>query len=196
MAREVWYGALKANQGEGSAVELAHEFQRKAEEEANWFRKVCAEEMGVSAPGGDACHPLRQWLQEIRKFQDGGWGSTAVILDALAARGGALAALAEAARIALKKGEDYNNTGKDPGEERDKYFPLGLASYAQMIHIKSQRLISLASAPREAVHESARDTLLDLINYSSFGADWLKRMKALKEKQDAAHAANIDRLHP
>lgn len=97
------------------------------------------------------------------------------LLAIIAERGGALKALAEAGMIALKKGEDYNNTGKAPGEERDVYFPLGLPSYAQMIHVKATRLVSFAAAPRDAKHESVRDTALDIINYASFLADWLER---------------------
>lgn len=99
-------------------------------------------------------------------------------------RGGTLKACADAQLLVLKKSADYNQTGGTAvahtfDAKRDDYFPFGLVSYAQMIHTKSQRLISLAI--KEGMHgqgsnfESARDTLLDLINYGSFGADWLER---------------------
>ncbi len=82
-------------------------------------------------------------------------------------------AMAEALALAERKAKDYN---QGPSA-RDAYFPLGIASYAQMLHVKTQRLISLAAIPRETVHESVRDTALDLINYASFLVDWLDRTK-------------------
>lgn len=33
--------------------------------ELNWFRSVIAQEMGVDAPGGEASHPLRDWLRGL-----------------------------------------------------------------------------------------------------------------------------------
>jgi hypothetical protein len=103
------------------------------------------------------------------------------LLDSLGRRGGTLKACSDAQLLVLKKSADYNNTGANGGSagtfkaQRDDYFPFGLKSYAQMIHTKSQRLISLANKGDGAIFESARDTMLDLINYASFGADWLDR---------------------
>jgi len=94
------------------------------------------------------------------------------ILAELKSRGSNLGPLAEAGLLAIKKGGDYND-----GHSRDEYFPLGLSSYAQMLHIKCTRLLSFARNPREANFEGERDTLLDLINYSSFAIDWLDRSK-------------------
>lgn len=102
------------------------------------------------------------------------------LLFALLSKGGPLAALAEAAAIAVGKTSDY-----DDGLKKDMYFPMGLVSYAQMLHVKSLRLVSLAAKEMkggERKHESARDTCLDLINYASFAADWLAR----EEKSNAA----------
>jgi hypothetical protein len=102
--------------------------------------------------------------------------STEQLLQALRERGGSFAALADAALLALKKGGDYNGTGKDPGEERDVYFPFGNASYAQMEHVKMQRIMSLIQQHRpQATFEGLSDTLLDLINYCSFHVDFLRR---------------------
>lgn len=105
--------------------------------------------------------------------------SSEELLSELAKRGGTLKACAEAQLLCLRKSQDYNQTGGNAGTfnaSRDDYFPFGLSSYAQMIHTKSQRLISLAKKPsEEANFESCRDTALDLINYASFLADWLAR---------------------
>lgn len=105
------------------------------------------------------------------------------LLDSLGRRGGTLKACAEAQLLVLKKSADYNNTGDKSvahtfQAKRDDYFPFGLKSYAQMIHTKSQRLLSLAIKDSGTNFESARDTMLDLINYASFGADWLNREAA------------------
>lgn len=137
----------------------------------NWFRGVCAEEMGVDAPGGDASHPLRDWLRELNELRSAMLRpDLKTLAHLLTARGGSLAAIADAVRLVTQKDEDYNT-----GIRRDDYFPLGLQSYAQMIHVKALRLVVLALTPRPLNFESARDTCLDLINYASFCADWLGR---------------------
>lgn len=75
--------------------------------------------------------------------------------------------LIEAAALAAKKGQDYND-----GVPRSAYFPLGLASYAQELHKKSLRLVSLAKRPGSRPrNESVRDTALDMINYACFLAE-------------------------
>lgn len=114
------------------------------------------------------------WLDEgaLRDVPD------AVLVAELSKRGGSMGAVGEALTIVVGKSQDYNAGAVD----RDSYFPLGLASYAQMLHTKSLRLVSLASKPRDAVFESARDTALDIINYASFLADWLKRTEALAKR--------------
>lgn len=86
-------------------------------------------------------------------------------------RGGHPAALAKAALLSMKKAEDYSNgKGVDPAKiDRGNYFPFGVLSYAQMIHIKAQRFVALAPKPEGgAVYEGLRDTALDLINYAGF----------------------------
>jgi hypothetical protein len=102
------------------------------------------------------------------------------MLEELKARGGHPGALAEAALLCARKSQDYNRGAANEGDihsvDRDLYFPLGLASFAQMLHTKSQRLLSLAQNPDAPVaFESARDTCLDLINYAGFCAEWLTR---------------------
>lgn len=112
--------------------------------------------------------------------------SSGELLSELAKRGGTLRACAEAQLLCLRKSQDYNQTGGNAGTfnaSRDDYFPFGLSSYAQMIHTKSQRLISLAKKGDVAANfESARDTALDLINYASFLADWLERKDLARGK--------------
>jgi len=96
------------------------------------------------------------------------------LLDALVEHGGTLAAVARAQRLVIRKGQDYN---KADGT-RDGYFPFGLASYAQMVHVKAQRLNSLAlkAMAGEAINfEGVEDTCLDVINYASFLVERMAR---------------------
>lgn len=81
--------------------------------------------------------------------------------------------LLEATALAMRKAKDYNGRAVS----RDAYFPLGLASYAQMINVKALRLISLSSQQGKPNFESARDTLLDLINYVTFAVEWLDKQE-------------------
>jgi hypothetical protein len=119
-------------------------------------------------------HAARLKAASLEKF------GTQEILDELVRRGGAAGETARAALLSVKKSQDYDleRLRADGHKDRDAYFPLGLASYAQMVHVKSQRLISMASktlAGREPNFESALDTCHDLVNYASFCADWLRR---------------------
>jgi hypothetical protein len=85
------------------------------------------------------------------------------LLERLSQMDGAPGALGEAGLLAYRKGKDYNASVK-----RTDYFPMGLASYAQMLHVKSMRLVSLATAHKDPVNEKVRDTGLDIISYASF----------------------------
>lgn len=55
----------------------------------------------------------------------------------------------------------------DYGDER-VYFPLGHASYTQMLHVKATRLVALQQSNQEPNFESIKDTVLDMLNYSFF----------------------------
>jgi len=70
----------------------------------------------------------------------------------------------EVAALAERKAQDYNGGPV----RREDYFILGLTSYAQMLHTKSLRLVSLASKDGEPNFEGAQDTLRDIINYAAF----------------------------
>ena len=84
--------------------------------------------------------------------------------------------IAPAMSMVEKKGQDYNNGGR---EDLHKYFPFQAKSYAQMVHVKSMRLVSLAQQESTPNYESARDTLLDLINYCVFNLDYLEQQRVI-----------------
>lgn len=72
-----------------------------------------------------------------------------------------------AIEIVAAKHEDYSSVALG----LETYFPFGDKSYLQMMHVKMQRLISLAQAEGEPNFESMYDSVLDLINYSVFFLD-------------------------
>ena len=77
----------------------------------------------------------------------------------------------EIAELRAKKGQDYNSTVK----LRD-YFPMGHASYFQMMHLKTKRaesLIEVIQQGGEPNFEGLRDTLLDALNYITFWVEAL-----------------------
>ena len=77
-------------------------------------------------------------------------------------------AFLKAAEIRLAK-RDYGGI--------KEYFPYGDMSFAQMIHVKTKRLVHLADQARmgiEPTNESIEDNLLDLINYASYYYEWRK----------------------
>lgn len=99
--------------------------------------------------------------------------TTRDLLEELMRREGTFEAVARAQLLVLKKSEDYNGT-ESPGALRDQYFPFGNLSYMQMIWTKCLRLKNI-SEKKDINFESLEDTLLDLINYSSFWIDRIKR---------------------
>lgn len=94
------------------------------------------------------------------------------MLKVLKLRGGHPGALAEAALLCVKKSEDYNTGQTDMHViDRTGYFPFGAVSYAQMLHTKSARFVSLTrklESGDKPNFEGLRDTALDMINYSGF----------------------------
>lgn len=82
------------------------------------------------------------------------------------------AQLGIAGLLYLKKSADYNSDSKH--YTLSNYFPFGTASYAQMIHTKSMRILSVAEKElnqKTANFESLQDSALDMINYAMFLAD-------------------------
>lgn len=72
--------------------------------------------------------------------------------------------------VVVKKHQDYNRGGVT----LESYFPFGLKSYAQMLHVKNQRLLSLASSSAPIANEALEDTVIDMINYAVFTLAFLK----------------------
>jgi hypothetical protein len=78
--------------------------------------------------------------------------------------------------IVVKKGQDYNNKASI-----HDYFPLGDASYFQMMFVKVLRLKSLISKDGPANFDSKLDTVIDLINYAVFYAEYLQKLEKADE---------------
>lgn len=64
------------------------------------------------------------------------------------------------------------NATYNGGAELESYFPFGLKSYSQMLHVKSQRIVSIAAQDVPPNFESVRDSAKDLINYAVFLIMW------------------------
>jgi hypothetical protein len=80
--------------------------------------------------------------------------------------------IAPAQKLIEAKGQDYNHL-----LDLHSYFPFGDKSYAQMVHVKSLRLVSLALQTESPNFESKVDTLYDNINYSVVYLDYLLSLK-------------------
>lgn len=79
----------------------------------------------------------------------------------------------------VKKGQDYNS-----GVALSDYFPLGHASYFQMLHLKTLRIRSLLELTDKGGtpnFEGIEDTVLDLINYATFYGEWLMEQRLVKQ---------------
>lgn len=91
--------------------------------------------------------------------------------------------------LVIKKSQDYNNGGHD---DVHTYFPFGMASYSQMIHVKSMRLVSLAKQEMRGADkpnfESVKDTLLDMINYCVFALDAIAKREQEPKKHPVVFA--------
>lgn len=61
-----------------------------------------------------------------------------------------------------------------------RYFPFGHTSFLQMLHMKVERLKNLNPDffTGEINHESVLDSVLDLVNYGNFYAEWLMNPEA------------------
>lgn len=94
----------------------------------------------------------------------------------------------EAARLCATKSEDYG--AKDFAKA--EYHPFGHKSYLQMLHTKLTRLRSVAE--KEGTNfESARDSLIDLINYAGFYGAWMD-LQAGEEAVDKWVASGADEV--
>jgi hypothetical protein len=85
-----------------------------------------------------------------------------------------LALIEPAIAIVAKKHEDYGNDRLG----LQSYFPFGIQSHVQMIHVKTQRLVALAQTGAEEPNfESLKDSVLDNINYCVFLLQHLEQSK-------------------
>lgn len=88
-----------------------------------------------------------------------------------------LKVLQEAAQIQLKKSNDYQNPNSRIRQA--DYYPRGFASILDVMHAKVLRMQSVLEA-MESDHnynpnfESLEDSCIDLINYASFGAAYIR----------------------
>ena len=71
--------------------------------------------------------------------------------------------------VLSSKSQDYGSVD----HSRANYFPYGDASYLTMLHIKLERLKSLAES-KIPNHESQLDSVIDLINYAAFYGAYLE----------------------
>lgn len=79
--------------------------------------------------------------------------------------------LGEVMMLQRRKANDYNGTQVS----RDEYWPFGLKSFVQMLWTKVLRLRSLIADGRVPANESIEDTAKDLIVYSLFMIEWMRR---------------------
>jgi hypothetical protein len=98
--------------------------------------------------------------------------SSEELLKSLSKRGGHPGAVADAVLLCIRKSADYNHGQMDPHTiDRTSYFPFGTVSYAQMLHTKTERFVSITrkALDNEPTNfESLGDTALDIINYAGF----------------------------
>lgn len=94
--------------------------------------------------------------------------------------------LLKAAALLVKKGEDYG----DQDFAKSNYHPFGDASYLQMLHNKLERAKTLAGfgpdgeRREEPNFDSQRDTVVDLINYAAFYAQWLEERERVAREAE------------
>jgi hypothetical protein len=98
--------------------------------------------------------------------------SDADIVDAmLSAEDPLIRILGEVLVLQRNKAADYNASSV----KRDDYWAFGLKSFVQMLWTKVLRLRSLVIDDRAPKNESIEDTAKDLIVYSLFMIEWMRR---------------------
>jgi NTP pyrophosphatase (non-canonical NTP hydrolase) len=90
-------------------------------------------------------------------------------LEAAALWSGLSPIIKKVSLLRAKKGNDYNTS-----VQLKDYFPFGHFSYAQMVHLKSTRMLSQLEVIKRGKalnFDGIQDTLEDLINYATFYAE-------------------------
>ena len=83
--------------------------------------------------------------------------------------------LLEAAQIQEKKGQDYN--GAQTSVQQADYYPRGIWSILDIVNAKYLRRVSVLEQMEQggtANFESVEDSAIDLINYASFVAAYMR----------------------
>jgi hypothetical protein len=83
--------------------------------------------------------------------------------------------LLEAAELQEKKGQDYN--GAQTSIEQNDYYPRGVWSILDVVNAKYLRMVSVLEQMEhggKANFESVEDSAIDLINYASFVAAYMR----------------------
>lgn len=83
--------------------------------------------------------------------------------------------LLEAADLQERKGQDYNNANSSV--QQADYYPRGVWSVMDIINAKYLRMVSVLETMEQggkANFESVEDSAIDLINYASFLAAYMR----------------------
>ena len=83
--------------------------------------------------------------------------------------------LLEAAELQEKKGQDYNNATSSV--QQADYYPRGVWSILDIVNAKYLRMVSVLETMEQggkANFESVEDSAIDLINYASFAAAYMR----------------------
>lgn len=84
--------------------------------------------------------------------------------------------------LRAQKGNDYNT-----GVQLEDYFPLGHKSYFQMVFLKTKRIQSILEVMDQGKplnFEGLEDTILDLLNYATFYAEFIEAEKKKAKTQN------------
>lgn len=83
--------------------------------------------------------------------------------------------LLEAAELQERKGQDYNGT--QTSVQQSDYYPRGVWSILDVVNAKYLRMVSVLEQMEQggkANFESVEDSAIDLINYASFVAAYMR----------------------
>lgn len=113
--------------------------------------------------------------------------------------------IAETLELLVKKTQDYNAdkdlTNFKIDDPRDEYFPLGAASYIQMIWTKVMRIKNVAAkiAQGGTPHfDGLEDSLKDIVAYSCFFYSYLDQKtkeKKAKEEQNKTYFVSSNNVN-